>query len=97
VTARGNPWSQKLRGGMTRVGRPYLLGRSREELQVRRYMRFHRMRYPREMGESGINAFPSHLATEKKVSASTGNQDQTALLFLYRTVLGHSAPPPKTY
>ncbi len=40
------------------------------------------------MGESEISAYVSHLATEKSVSASTQNQALSALLFLYRDVLG---------
>jgi integron integrase len=82
---------------------PGLIQRYREELQVRhyarrtvssyeqwlrRFLRFHQMRHPRQMGEAEINAFLSHLATEQRVSASTQNQALAALLFLYRTVLG---------
>jgi site-specific recombinase XerD len=82
---------------------PGLIQRYREELQVRhyarrtvssyeqwlrRFLRFHQMRHPRQMGEAEINAFLSHLATEERVSASTQNQALAALLFLYRTVLG---------
>ena len=55
---------------------------------LRRFLRFHRLRHPREMGKAEINAFLSHLATEERVSASTQNQALAALLFLYRTVLG---------
>ena len=84
-------------------GSPGLIQRYREELQarhdarrtvatyeqwLRRFLRFHRMRHPRQMGEAEINAFLSHLATEERVSASTQNQALAALLFLYRTVLG---------
>ena len=82
---------------------PGLIQRYREELQarhyarrtvatyeqwLRRFLRFHQMRHPRQMGEAEINAFLSHLATEERVSASTQNQALAALLFLYRTVLG---------
>jgi len=82
---------------------PGLIQRYREELQVRhyarrtvktyeqwlrRFLRFHRPRHPRQMGEGEINAILSHLATEEGVSASTQNQALAALLFLYRTVLG---------
>jgi len=56
-------------------------------LWVRRYIRFHGLRHPREMGEAEINAFLTHLATEREVSASTQNQALSALLFLYRYVL----------
>ena len=55
---------------------------------VKRFLRFHGMRHPREMGEQEINAFLTHLATVGQVSASTQNQALSALLFLYRQVLG---------
>ncbi|MDP2976481.1 MAG: phage integrase N-terminal SAM-like domain-containing protein [Anaerolineales bacterium] len=54
---------------------------------VRRYILFHNKRHPREMGATEINQFTSHLAVEKKVSASTQNQALSAVLFLYRYVL----------
>jgi integron integrase len=40
------------------------------------------------MGEPEINAFLTHLAVKEKVSASTQNQALSALLFVYRHVLG---------
>ncbi len=55
---------------------------------VRRYVRFHRMRHPRDCGEPEIQRFLEHLATERDVAASTQNQALAALLFLYRHVLG---------
>ncbi len=51
---------------------------------VRRFVRFHDLRHPSEMGEVEIEAFLSHLATQSRVSASTQNQALSALLFLYR-------------
>ncbi len=54
---------------------------------VRRYVRFHRLRHPAEMGRVEITAFLNHLAEEKKVAASTQNQALAAILFLYRHVL----------
>jgi len=57
---------------------------------VRRYVLFHGKRHPDEMGEAEINAFLTNLAVEKKVAASTQNQALSALLFLYRDVLGKS-------
>lgn len=53
-----------------------------------RYVRYHRMRHPRTMGEAEIRAFLTYLAAEREVSASTQNQALSALLFLYREVLG---------
>jgi integron integrase len=55
---------------------------------VKRYVHFHNMRHPKEMGEPEINAFLTHLAVAEKVSASTQNQALSALLFLYRNVIG---------
>ena len=55
---------------------------------IRRFIRFHRLRHPAEMAEPEINAFLTDLAVRVRVSASTQNQALSALLFLYRHVLG---------
>lgn len=57
-------------------------------LWTRRYILFHGKRHPLDMGEEEINAFLTYLAVEQHVSASTQNQALSALLFLYRHVLG---------
>jgi integron integrase len=57
-------------------------------LWVERFIRYHQMRHPSEMGEAEINAFLTHLAVDCKVSASTQNQALAGLLFLYRSVIG---------
>ena len=54
---------------------------------VRQYILFHNKRHPRDMGPKEINAFITHLATQKNVAASTQNQAISAILFLYRYVL----------
>ena len=54
---------------------------------VRRFVVFHRMRHPADLGEPDLSAFLTHLATVERVSASTQNQAMGALLFLYREVL----------
>lgn len=59
---------------------------------IRRYIHFHGRRHPQEMGEPELTAFLSHLATQRKVSASTQNQALAALLFLYRQVLRQDVP-----
>ena len=41
------------------------------EQWLRRFLRFHGMRHPREMGSTEVNAFLSHLAVNEQVSAST--------------------------
>jgi integron integrase len=57
-------------------------------LWVRRFIRFSGRRHPRELGEAEVNAFLTHLATVEHVSASTQTQALSAILFLYRHVLG---------
>jgi hypothetical protein len=44
-------------------------------------------RHPKDLGVAEVRAFLTHLAAERKVSASTQNQALNALLFLYRHVL----------
>jgi site-specific recombinase XerD len=59
---------------------------------VRRFIRFHELRHPREMGAVEVTAFLAHLATERQVSASTQNQAKSAILFLYQRVLKIELP-----
>ena len=54
---------------------------------VKRYVRFHGPRHPRELGAPEVVAFLEDLAGPGKVSASTQNQALNALVFLYRHVL----------
>src|SRR3989304_5397855 len=54
---------------------------------VKEYILFHNKRHPKEMGAPEINQFLTHLASEKKISASTQNQALSAILFLYRHVI----------
>ncbi|CAN5807973.1 integron integrase [soil metagenome] len=54
---------------------------------IRRFVRFHDVRHPRELGEAEVSAFLTYLAVERNVSASTQNQALSAILFLYRKVL----------
>ena len=54
---------------------------------VRRYLRFHQKKHPREVGIQGIVDYLSHLSTNLNVSPSTQNQALNALVFLYRNVL----------
>src|ERR1700727_1839020 len=59
---------------------------------MRRYVKFHGRRHPREMGRVEVEAFLSHLAVDAGVAASTQNQALQALLFLYRQVLDIELP-----
>ncbi|WP_457787600.1 integron integrase [Pseudomonas sp. PL-6] len=88
-------------------GKPKLLDQLRQQIRVRnysirtetvyaewakRYIRFHRYRHPAEMGAAEIEAFLTHLAVKRDVSASTQNQALAALLFLYKEVLKLDLP-----
>ncbi|WP_298218059.1 integron integrase [Halothiobacillus sp.] len=59
---------------------------------IRRFILFHGKRHPRDMGAPEVEAFLSHLAVSRDVAASTQNQALSALLFLYREVLGIDLP-----
>ena len=54
---------------------------------ILRYIRFHDIKHPANMGAAEIEAFLTYLAVERSVAASTQNQALAALLFLYREVL----------
>ena len=87
---------------------PRLLDRVRKELRVRhrssrteeayvhwirRFILFHGKRHPAEMKETEVAAFLSHLASERRVAASTQTQALCAVLFLYEAVLGRRLEP----
>jgi len=59
---------------------------------IKRFILFHGKRHPQDMGAAEVEAFLTHLAVEGSVSASTQNQALSALLFLYREVLGIDLP-----
>ncbi len=86
---------------------PRLLGQVRERLRylhyslrteqnylywVRFFIHFSGLRHPRSMGKPEVEAFLTMLATERKVSVSTHRQALSALLFLYKEVLGEDLP-----
>ena len=59
---------------------------------IRRFIRFHGKRHPATMGGAEVELFLTDLAVVHDVSASTQNQAQSALLFLYKDVLGDELP-----
>ena len=59
---------------------------------VRRYIRFHGLKHPRDMAGPEVEAFLTSLAVTNHVSASTQNQALAAVLFLYRHVLDIELP-----
>jgi len=59
---------------------------------IRRYIGFHNIRNPAEMGAVEGEDFLSHPAVQGNVSVPTQNQALFALLFLYREVLSVDLP-----
>ena len=59
---------------------------------IRRFVIYHGKRHPSEMGAVEVEAFLTSLAVDGNVAASTQNQARSALLFLYKEVLGSELP-----
>jgi hypothetical protein len=55
---------------------------------IKHYIFFHDKRHPIDLGKKEIEDFLTFLAITKKVFPITQNQAFSALLFLYREVLG---------
>lgn len=87
---------------MTESNKPRLLDQVRQVIRIKhyslrteesyinwikRFIFFHNKKHPIEMGEKEIGEFITHLAKNKKVSASTQNQALCAIVFLYKNVL----------
>src|SRR4029078_2454753 len=54
---------------------------------IRRFIRFHGRRHPKDLGEPEVSAFLSSLAVDERVAASTQKQAQSALAFMYDRVV----------
>jgi len=93
--------------GSDGAGAPGLLARVRERIRfkhfsirteqaycdwIRRFVLFHGKRHPSGMGAAEVEAFLTDLAVAGQVSAATQNQAKSALLFLYKEVLGVDLP-----
>jgi integron integrase len=89
------------------TGAPRLLNQVRDRIRVKHYSRrtetaylgwikryilFHGKRHPQEMGKVEAEAFLTSLAVDRNVAASTQGQALSAILFLYREVLGVELP-----
>ncbi len=91
----------------TAIARPRLREQLREAIRRRNYsrrteqtywfwirwfIRHNGVRHPAQMGAAEVEAFLSWLATERNVAAATQNQALSALLFLYKQLLGQDLP-----
>ena len=59
---------------------------------VRWFVRFHGLRHPRQMGAAEVEGFLTWLANRHGASVSTHRQALSALVFLYKQVLGIDLP-----
>lgn len=59
---------------------------------IKRYIWHFDKRHPKDMGAAEVEVFLTHLAVTRNVSASTQNQAKSALLYLYKEVLGIELP-----
>ena len=59
---------------------------------IRRFITFHGKRHPTDLGPKDVESFLTDLAVPHGVAASTQNQAKSALLFLYKEVLGIEQP-----
>ena len=59
---------------------------------IKRFIHFHGKRHPEEMAAPEVEEFLTHLAVKRRVAASTQNQAKSALLFMYKHVLGVELP-----
>jgi integron integrase len=106
-SGQGSDPSRKSGGDPDGKGKRRLIERLRDAIRSRHYSRrtektywywiryfvlFHGKRHPSDMGAPEVTAFLSWLATERNVAAATQNQALSALLFLYKQVLGVELP-----
>jgi hypothetical protein len=59
---------------------------------ARAFIRFHELKHPATLGGSEVEALFSWLASSRSVAPSTHKQTLSALLFLYRRVIGMDLP-----
>ena len=82
------------------MDKPRLLDQVRDSIRteqsylgwIKRFILYNNKKHPTDMGKLEIEAFLTHLAVKRKVSAGTQNQALNAILFLYRQVLNIDLP-----
>lgn len=104
---KGNTSANTSRASNNSKKQPKLLDQVRSEIRkrhyslrteqsyvqwIKRFILFHGKRHPRGMGAPEVEAFLSDLAVQQNVSASTQNLALSAILFLYRDILGIELP-----
>lgn len=83
---KGMRLEDQMKAAMRRLGMAHRTEKSYVSW-YKRYVKFHGLRHPEELGEKGVEEFLNYLALEKNVAVGTQNQAFNALVFLYREVL----------
>jgi integron integrase len=100
---RRNSFRDELSGRAVDAAHQEMLSRLRTELRarhyslrteqayehwMRRFVTFHKLKSPRELGPEAVKEYLEYLALGRQVAASTQNQALNALVFLYEQVIG---------
>ena len=84
--SRHSPFLEEVRAAIRL--RHYSIRTERSYLDwIKRFILFHGKRHPREMGDTEVRSYLSHLALNRNVAPATQNQALNALNFLYKVVL----------
>ncbi|HEU5039967.1 MAG TPA: integron integrase, partial [Gemmatimonadales bacterium] len=89
------PRAPKLLAQVRRAVRVRQFSRRTEEAYagwIRRFIRYHGMRHPAELGAAEVERFLADLAERQGLGSSSQTQALSALLFLYRVVLRRELP-----
>lgn len=90
ISAQPNLWERIAIACRTRQ---YSLSTERTYVHwAKAYASWHGRKHPAKMGADEVQAYLNHLAVEREVAPSTQKQALSALLFLYRQVLGLNMP-----
>lgn len=90
IGASPNLWE---RIAVTVRARGYSLSTERTYIRwAKAFVAWHGRRHPRDMGAAEVQAYLNHLAVDREVSPGTAKQALSALIFMYREVMGAALP-----
>lgn len=94
LASQSNPKVLTVLRSKLRMGHYALRTEEAYALWVRRFVRHHGLKHPRDMGEAEVAEFLRYLAEAQHVAAATQTQALSALLFFYREVIGRPLALP---
>jgi integron integrase len=87
IPANSEKFTHQLRLHMRAAGYAYQTEKTYVHW-IKRYIRFHRMRHPRELSEQHIEQYLTHLGLKRQCSPATQRIALNALIYLYRKFMG---------